>query len=62
MYETRDGGETWDYIKSVNWDGQFTFIDELNGWAIARNEGEIALVQTEDGGRTWSQLEPVAAR
>ncbi len=62
MVETRDGGETWDLIKTVNWDGQFSFVDELNGWAIARNEGDIALVQTEDGGRTWSQLDPVVAR
>jgi hypothetical protein len=62
MFETKDGGETWDFIKTVNWDGQFSFVDELNGWAIARNEGEIALVHTEDGGRTWSQLEPAAGR
>ena len=36
MYETRDGGETWDLIKTVNWDGQFSFVDEQNGWAIAK--------------------------
>jgi len=62
MYETRDGGETWDLIKTVNWDGQFSFVDEQNGWAIAKNKGEIALVRTEDGGRTWSQLEPTTVR
>jgi photosystem II stability/assembly factor-like uncharacterized protein len=62
MYETRDGGETWELIKTVSWDGQFSFIDEQNGWAIARNQDEIALVRTEDGGRTWSQLDPITAR
>jgi photosystem II stability/assembly factor-like uncharacterized protein len=62
MYETRDGGETWDLIKTVSWDGQFSFIDEQNGWAIARDQDEIALVRTEDGGRTWSQLDPITAR
>ena len=62
MYETRDGGVTWDLIKTVSWDGQFSFVDEQNGWAIARNQDEIALVRTEDGGRTWSQLDPITAR
>jgi len=62
MYQSDDGGETWELIKTVNWDGQFSFIDDQNGWAVARNEGELALVQTEDGGRIWSKLSPVVVR
>ena len=58
---TEDGGETWARVKSVNWDGQFSFVDELNGWAIARDGEEIALVATDDGGRTWRLLEPIVA-
>ncbi len=58
---TEDGGETWRAIKNVAWDGQFSFVDAQNGWAVARNEDEIALVRTEDGARTWSILEPVIA-
>jgi photosystem II stability/assembly factor-like uncharacterized protein len=59
IYQTRDGGHTWRYVKGVYWDGQFSFVDERNGWAVARNEDEIALVKTTDGGRTWVKIEPI---
>lgn len=61
LYRTTDGGENWEHIKSVNWDGQFTFIDSQNGWAIARAEDELALVKTTDGGELWSVIKPVIA-
>lgn len=58
LYKTDDGGQTWVYLKTVNWEGQFTFIDEDHGWAVARSGDEIALVSTTDGGRNWGMLEP----
>lgn len=58
IYQTQDGGRTWTQIKTVNWDGQFSFISDRVGWAVARSGDEIALVQTTDGGRTWKQLKP----
>jgi photosystem II stability/assembly factor-like uncharacterized protein len=61
LYRTRDGGASWQFVRSVNWDGQFSFVDEVRGWAVARNGEEIALVQTEDGGKSWSILRPVTA-
>ncbi|MBM3144382.1 MAG: hypothetical protein FJ010_05280 [Chloroflexi bacterium] len=57
-YRTTDGGFSWVPVKSVNWDGQFSFIDPINGWAVARNADEIALVNTIDGGATWQIIEP----
>jgi photosystem II stability/assembly factor-like uncharacterized protein len=59
IYRTRDGGATWALVRSVNWDGQFSFADQNHGWAVARNEEEIALVRTENGGASWSILRPV---
>ncbi|MBC8503807.1 MAG: hypothetical protein H8D34_03055 [Chloroflexi bacterium] len=59
-YKTIDGGLTWAKVKTVNWDGQFSFVDPLNGWAVARNLEEIALVKTTNGGQTWQIVEPVA--
>jgi photosystem II stability/assembly factor-like uncharacterized protein len=58
LYKTDDGGQTWAYLKTVNWEGQFTFIDQEHGWAVARSDDEIALVSTIDGGRTWDIIEP----
>jgi hypothetical protein len=58
IYRTLDGGETWTKVKSVSWDGQFSFVNEQLGWAVARSETEIALVKTEDGGQSWSIIEP----
>ncbi len=60
-FKTTDGGLSWVAVKSVNWDGQFSFVDEQRGWAVARNNDEIALVHTEDGGKTWQLLEPRTA-
>jgi photosystem II stability/assembly factor-like uncharacterized protein len=61
-YRSADGGKSWTFIKSVNWDGQFSFSDPQNGWAVARSNGEIALVKTVNGGGTWKIIEPVIAR
>lgn len=58
IYHTETGGQTWTHIKTVNWDGQFSFVDEQHGWAVARTDGEIALVSTMDGGYSWAEITP----
>jgi hypothetical protein len=32
----RRRGATWSFVHAVTWDGRFSFVDELNGWAVAR--------------------------
>ena len=59
--KTLDFGLTWERVKIVSWDGQFSFIDHDRGWAVARSGEEIALVQTVDGGKTWQEIDPVVA-
>ncbi len=59
-YKTSDGGLNWAPVKTVNWDGQFSFVDSHNGWAVARNLDEIALVKTVNGGQTWQIVEPTS--
>lgn len=61
LYQTDDAGASWTKIKSVNWDGQFSFVSEDLGWAVARSGDEIALVRTADGGRTWEEIEATIA-
>lgn len=56
---TEDGGATWTRRHEVTWDGQFSFVDAANGWAVATNEDEKALVRTSSGGSKWSILKPV---
>lgn len=58
IYRSDNKGLTWTLTKQVAWDGQFSFVSALNGWAIARDDEEIAFVYTEDGGRTWQLIEP----
>jgi photosystem II stability/assembly factor-like uncharacterized protein len=58
LYQSTDGGLSWVKIKTVNWDGQFSFVDENTGWAVATAGEAIALVFTQDGGRTWQQIKP----
>jgi photosystem II stability/assembly factor-like uncharacterized protein len=61
MFRTQDGGKTWTPVRpqAVNWDGQFSFIDMLKAWAVARDSGQIALVKTSNGGVTWTDIQPV---
>jgi photosystem II stability/assembly factor-like uncharacterized protein len=59
IYFTDDGGLTWELVKTVNWDGQFSFVNRDTGWVVARNADEIAFLSTVDGGKTWQEIEPV---
>ena len=34
------------------------FINERVGWGIAREDNQVALVKTEDGGSKWTMLVP----
>lgn len=58
IYRTTDGGQTWRKVNTVSWEGQFSFVDPLHGWAVAKDEGETALVTTEDGGYSWEIIDP----
>jgi len=58
IYKTQDGGRTWAKVKSLAWDGQFNFINEQLGWAVARADTRIALVATQNGGQTWAEFHP----
>jgi WD40 repeat protein len=59
IYKSVDGGESWTLVKTVSWEGDFSFVDGDTGWAIARTEGAVALVRTTNGAGSWSILEPV---
>ncbi len=61
LEQTRDGGQTWATIKTVLWNGQLDFVNEMNGWAIAHIGEAVALLRTTDGGRTWGEIKPVVA-
>ena len=55
IYRSTDGGMEWDLIKSVNWDGQFSFVNRDLAWAVAYDskDDEYALVKTTDGCETF---------
>jgi photosystem II stability/assembly factor-like uncharacterized protein len=61
LYQTQDGGQTWTKIKTVNWDGQLSFITNQEGWAVAKAGDAAALVHTTDGGKTWKEVKPQIA-
>ena len=61
IFRTLDFGLTWEQVKIVSWEGQFSFINYDRGWAVARAGEEIALVQTVDGGKTWQEIKSLVA-
>ncbi|GAB4581618.1 MAG: hypothetical protein Fur0022_43670 [Anaerolineales bacterium] len=71
LYFTQDGGETWTHPLQDTplplWT-QLEFLDENFGFGIqpgyvdeldARADGSYHLFVTEDGGKTWTEIEPV---
>jgi photosystem II stability/assembly factor-like uncharacterized protein len=58
-YRTRDGGRSWELVKTVNWQGQFSFISSREAWAIAQSGDNLALVHTSDSGETYQIITPV---
>jgi photosystem II stability/assembly factor-like uncharacterized protein len=59
IYQTTDGGVTWNLVNDVHWDARFSFITPQLGWAASYTETEQALVVTTDGGAHWFMLEPM---
>jgi len=57
IYITEYGGQSWEKINQVTWEGQFDFLNAEQGWAVISRENEIALVETRNGGRTWAIIE-----
>lgn len=62
IYQSIDGGQNWEWVKTVEWEGQFSFVSDLVGWAVARTGQAIALVNTTNGGQTWGLLKPLTAQ
>lgn len=60
IYRTSDSGDFWDLIKTVNWDGQFSFVDLNNALAIAYDpdDDEYALVKTTNGCSSFEIIIP----
>ena len=60
IYRSEDGGENWDFIKTVYWDGQLSFVDQQTALGIAHCVGddETALVKTTNGCQTFTLIEP----
>jgi hypothetical protein len=59
IYDGQAG--TWEKLNSIDWTGQFDFIDWNKGWAAARRGDTPLLMYTSDGARNWKALTPVAA-
>ncbi len=53
IQQTHDGGLTWSAIKTVEWDGILNFVNDQIGYALAYNQGVMAVMFTADGGKTW---------
>ncbi len=61
IYRTSDGGNNWNLVKSsVNWDGQFSFIDLNNALVVAYDpdDDQYALVVTSNGCRSFDLIIP----
>jgi photosystem II stability/assembly factor-like uncharacterized protein len=58
IYRSEDGGANWQKVRTVNWDGQFNFIDRDTAWIVAFNGQEYALVKTSNGCDSFIEIKP----
>lgn len=60
IYRSEDIGVNWDFIKTVYWDGQLSFVgDEVAlGIAHCTDDDESALVKTINGCQTFQIIKP----
>jgi photosystem II stability/assembly factor-like uncharacterized protein len=63
LYTTGDGGSTWTRVNAFPYEGlSLDFLSPQLGWASADLDdsqgGPTYLVQTQDGGRSWSAVLP----
>ncbi len=61
IYAYNGQTDTWEKFGSIDWTGQFDFVDWNKGWAAAHKEETPLFMHTTDGGRTWRTLAPKAA-
>jgi photosystem II stability/assembly factor-like uncharacterized protein len=61
MYIFDGKAGTWEKINTIDWSGQFDFVDWNKGWSAAVCPGNLpCLMYTDDGGRNWMDLRPAA--
>src|SRR6185503_16225749 len=60
LQQTQDGGMTWVKLKTVEWDGVLNYVNDKIGYALAYNQGIIAVMRTTDGGKTWEMKSQAA--
>jgi len=60
IYRSEDGGENWDLMKTVNWDGKFSFVDDSTAIGVAYDpdDDEYALVKTITSCSTFEIITP----
>lgn len=59
IYRTTVASDDWVVVNTVNWDGQFSFIDMWTAFGVAYNPDTdvYALVETRDGCRKFALIE-----
>jgi hypothetical protein len=60
IYRSDDIGVNWDFVKTVYWDGQLSFVGNETALGIAHctDDDEAALVRTVNGCKTFELIEP----
>jgi len=59
-----DGGQNWQFVKTVTWEGQFSFVEKNTAWVVAADKSDwenpiIALVKTTNGCSSFETIVPV---
>lgn len=60
IFRSEDGGNSWTEVKTVFWEGQFSFVNRDLAWAVAYDpeDEEYAMVKTTDGCRSFIEIDP----
>lgn len=53
IFQTEDGGDTWQELPALEWGATYSFYGDNLGWAAPQNSPISQLSRTNDGGQTW---------
>jgi len=59
IFRSDDAGRNWSRISTIDWIRSMDFVSYQIGWAVNSTGTDYGLIHTENGGESWTSINPV---